>query len=286
MKKSLILVLLLFLPALSVAASGQNLYAMPQTQVIPIQNTATKGQYELYVKLPENYAENKQTYPVIYFTDAVWHIEMLSAVTAFQMEEVILVGISWQQDMKAELLAEVGAHVSRFRDYSSRKSTRPEHQAKYQFGQAEQHLTFIRNDVMKYIEANFRTDSTRRTYFGYSLGGEFGAFILMSQPDTFKNYILGSPSLKGDVEYIAGLEAEPVRQSNAFETNVLITYGSLEQELGEYADKFITLLKKKNDPSLSLTHMVIEGSHQTAFPMTGVRGVSWLSDLQAKEEKQ
>lgn len=281
MQKRLTLVFLVLLAFLRVDASEQKPYELPRTQVIPIKSTETAWQYELYVKLPDGYAENKDVkYPVIYFTDAVWHIEMLSASTEFLMEDVILVGISWQKDINEELVKERGAHVSRFRDYSIRKSNRPEHQAKYQFGQAENHLNFIRNDVIEYIEKNYRTEPDFRSYFGYSLGGEFGAYILLKHPNTFKNYVLGSPSLKGEIPYLTELASNIALKGKGRNANVFISYGSLEKELGEYADQFITLLKASNDKSLSLKHVVIEGSHLTAFPMTGVRSVTWLSNLQ------
>ena len=284
MKKHLTLIFLFLLPFISVEASEQKLFEIPRTQVIPIQDAGSGGQYELYIKLPEGYLENNdKEYPVIYFTDAMWHIEILSASTAFLMEEVILAGISWQKDINEDLKKEVGAHVSRFRDYSTSKSSNPERQAKYQFGQAGNHLNFIRKDVIKYVENNYRTDPGSRTYFGYSLGGEFGAYILLTQPDTFKNYILGSPSLKGDISYLSELESNAELKGKGLNTNVFISYGALEEELGEYAEKFITMLKNRNDKSLSLKHVVIEGSHQTAFPMTGVRGVTWLSNLQREE---
>lgn len=34
-----------------------------------------------------------------------------------------------------------------------------------------------------------------------------------------------------------------------------------------------------NDNSLSIESVVVEGNHETAFPMTGVRSVTWLSGL-------
>ena len=286
MKKSLILVFMFLLPFIGVEASEQKSYEIPRTQVIPIKNTETGGQYELYIKLPEGYLENNdREYPVIYFTDAVWHIEILSAATESLMKDVILVGISWQKDIKEDLKKEVGAHVSRFRDYSIRKSNNPEQQAKYQLGQASSHLDFIRNDVIKTIENSYRTDPGSRTYFGYSLSGLFGTYILLAQPDTFKNYILGSPSLWRDIPYLSELGSNAAIKNAALKrkglnANVFLSYGTLEKKLGVHIEEFITLLKTRNDKSLSLKHVVIEGSHQTAFPMTGVRSVTWLSNLQ------
>lgn len=258
---------------------------LPRIQVTPIKDTKNERQYELYIKLPEGYSENDDIqYPVIYYTDAMWHVEVLSGSAEYIMEKAILVGISWQKDIKEEFKKEGRVHISRYRDYSVSKSSNAEHQAKYQFGQASNHLDFIRNDVIKYVENNYQTDTANRTYFGYSLGGIFGAYILMTQPDTFKNYILGSPALQGDIPYLSELGSHAAINRKGLNVNVFVSNGTLEKELGEYAKEFVTLLENRNDESLSLQHLVIEGSHQTAFPMTGVRSVTWLSDLIKKSK--
>ena len=112
MNKSLIVIVLVLASFLKLNAVEINSYQMPGIQVIPIEDTQSDKQYELLVKLPEKYAENKgKNYPVIYFTDAVWHIELLSSATFFMMEDVILVGISWQKDVEKELKKQHGQHV-------------------------------------------------------------------------------------------------------------------------------------------------------------------------------
>lgn len=258
---------------------------LPLIQVIPIKDTQNDRQYELFIKLPEGYSEHSAIpYPVIYYTDAMWHVEILSASTEYMLEDVILVGISWQKDINEDLKDEVGAHVSRFRDYSFRKSNKPEVQTKFQFGQANKHLDFIRNDVIAYVDNTYRTYPNSRTYFGYSMGGEFGAYILLSQPDTFNNYILGSPSIKNEVAHLADLNEKfgPFDASNrnsSLNANVFISYGSLEEEMIEPIEEFISILKDRRDVGLSVQKEVIDGNHGTAFPMTAVRSVAWLSSL-------
>ena len=274
------------LPLMGVEAGEHKSYEMPRTEVVPIQDTQADRRYELYIKLPEEYAEDSdKKYPVIYFTDAVWHIDILSAAAEYLMSDVILVGISWQKDIKDSLLKEAGEHVSRNRDYTIRASSNPKIQAKYQLGQAGHHLAFIRNDVITYVEKNYRTAPGNRTYFGYSAGGEFGAYVLLTKPDTFKNYILGSPSIKGEIPYLSKLDSSAASQRNGFNANVFISYGDLEKELGTHIDQLVALLKNRNDKSLSLTHAVVEGDHQAAFPITGLRSVTWLSNLQNKKDK-
>ncbi|WP_210418750.1 alpha/beta hydrolase [Aliikangiella coralliicola] len=288
MKKSLIVFLLVLLPFLKLeAVAGDSYeitgYKMPGIQVIPIKDTKSNRQYELLVKLPENYAENKdKKYPVIYFTDAVWHIELLSSITFFMMEDVILVGVSWQKDIGEDLIKEEGAHVSRYRDYSFKKSSNAERQAKYEFGQASNHLAFIRNDVFKYVETNYRTEPDNRTYFGFSMGGLFGAYALLTQPDSFKNYLLGSPSLW----QLSALESKADANVKNMNANVFVSYGSLEEKLRPHIEDFVRLMKKRNDKSLKLKQVVIESAgHSDSSPMMSVRSVKWLSSLQPKGDK-
>ena len=211
-------------------------FESPQIRVVPIEDTQTERNYELYIELPEDYAENpNKKYPVLYYTDAMWHLEMLSGATEFILEDVILVGISWQLDIDQALIDERGAHVSRFRDYSMSPHSNPEIQKRYQLGHAKTHLDFIRNDVITYVDKTYRTDPNSRTYFGYSLSGEFGAYILMTQPDTFNNYIIGSPTVRGEIEHLTELNNQfgPYESSNrnsSLNANVFIAYGSLEED--------------------------------------------------------
>ena len=250
---------------------------LTQIQVIPIKDTKNDRHYELYIELPEGYSENKdKKYPVLYYTDAKWHIEMLSGSTEYMLEDVILVGISWQKDISEDLKKKYGAHVSRFSDYSMKKITSTKH-PKIKFGQANTHLDFIRNDIITYVESTYRTDSNSRTYFGYSLGGEFGTYILLTKPDTFNNYIIGSPSIKNEVPYLSELNSK--FGSKSLNANVFIIHGTLEKNMVEPIDSLVKILNDRRDSGLAVQKKVIEGSHQTAFPMTAVHSVAWLSSL-------
>ena len=291
MKTTKLLILIIFISLNTVFAQENSInygtqtveksyLELPQIQVIPIKDTKKDRQYELYIKLPEGYLESGDIkYPVLYFTDAIKHIEILSGSIEHLLENVILVGISWQKDLKGALGA-LGAHASRFRDYSIVKSSNPEHQAKYQRGQASNHLDFIRNDVIKYVENNYQTDPDNRSYFGYSMGGKFGAYILFVQPDTFKNYILGSPGTVQD-KYIYEHESITALNQKDLNANVFVSIGALEKEsmIGQ-AIGLVSMLKSKKYTTLSSKLVVIESAnHGSAFPMSAVRGMYWLSDL-------
>ena len=106
----------------------------------------------------------------------------------------------------------------------------------------------------------------------------------MTQPDTFKNYILGSPDFRNKMSTISELATNTMSKHKALNANVFIAYGSSEKKLGTNVQAFITLLKNKNDKTLSLKHLIIEGDHETAFPMTGIHSIKWLSGLTGNKE--
>ncbi len=230
----------------------QKVYEMPRTQVIPINNSETKAQDTLYIKLPEGYEENNDIeYPVIYFTHPEQHIEILSATTENLIEDVILVGITFQKGMT--------------------------------FRTVDSYMNFIRNDVFKTVENSYRADTDRRTYFGYSSGALVGAYILSVHPNAFKNFILGSPALGGDstvTQKIYEFGSNTANGRKELNANVFVSYGTSEKETDkQHFEEFITILENLNDESLTFEHIVVEGDHHTSFPMTTVRGVTWLSDL-------
>ncbi|WP_235297120.1 alpha/beta hydrolase [Portibacter marinus] len=217
----------------SISAAKNSNLELPNIQVIPITDSNTNRKYELYIKVPEEYSDSTKTkYPVLYFTDALWHIEILSGSTEYLLDNLILVGISWQ---KGE-----NPGISRYRDFTLLKNINP----KYQSGDAENHLKFIQNDVFKYVEENYRTQPENRSYFGYSLGGTFGTYILLTQPKTFNNYILGSPETLLDDSFIHqhySSSNDILKYKNA---NVFISTGELERsDLMEQSKGIRTMLK-------------------------------------------
>lgn len=247
-------------------------YEISRTEVLPIVDSKNNRNYELYVKLPSSYSENNtKKYPVIYFTDAKWHFEILSGATEYLFDDVILVGISWELG-----LDENQDFKSRYRDYSIQKSQDSIHQLTYHFGGAHEHVSFIKNDVFTLIENKYRVNSNDRTYFGYSLGGLFGSYILMKEPQLFKNYILGSPSIKLNQELLKNAKITNTK------TRVFISVGSEENELKKELPQFIRLLKKYHNNNLSINSKIIEGTHKTAFPSSAINGIIWLSQQNHK----
>jgi len=213
---------------------------------------------------------------VIYMVDAIWHMDMLSGATEHLMPNVILVGISWQKDLEGEV-----AHASRFRDYSLVKGT----ESKNPRGEAGNHLSFIRDDVIKFVENNYRADPNERAYFAYSLGVQLGAYVLFAQPDTFKHYIFGSPAFsERSGIYIDEFEAKMAPQQKELNVNVFVSIGELEDSLMGVTKDLVSVLQRRSQAGLTLTGLEIieDSNHHTAFPETVIRGIKWLSQLKSE----
>jgi len=248
-------------------------YHMPETHVVPIRDSKADRPYELYIKLPKGYEKNKdQTYPVIYITDGNWQMDMLSGSAKHLMPKAILVGISWQTDY----VHKWGEHVSRFRDYTFVKDK----DAPVETGEAAHHLSFIQDDVFNYIESTYRADPRERTYFGYSTGGAFGAYIIFEKPEVFKNYILGSPAFGPKHKNVLdALEAKMALSQEGLEANVFVSIGELETSEMAHTETFVSMLERKRQLGLSFNGLEVieDADHGTAFPDAVIRSLKWVA---------
>lgn len=288
-KKIALIVLILVMPFGSAIAGESKLYQIPRSEVVPITDSNTGRQYELYVRLPEDYAETADTrHPVVYATDGAWHMEMLSGAAEYVLPNAIVVVISWQKDATDDFDGDERPHISRFRDYTVLPASDPEVQAKYNAGQARNHLTFIRNDVIKHVEANYRADPAERIYFGFSLGGAFGAYILFDEPDTFKHYVLGSPAFNtASLNFVQDLAARREADGTPISANVYVSVGEKETDAMAEVQALMATLERRTDSGLNLKELeVVEQSgHSEAFPATAVRSFKWIADLMVENSQ-
>jgi len=151
--------------------------------------------FSLFVYHPKDYFTTKnKRYPTIFLLDANVYFDIASnSVKKINQKnkftEPIIVGIGYKDIITCDSL--------RNRDYTYPMAL-PEDSFSISGG-ADKFLAFIENELIPYIDKNFRTDPGNRTLAGHSLGGYFSLFALQKHQQNnvhvFKNYVSASPSL-------------------------------------------------------------------------------------------
>jgi predicted alpha/beta superfamily hydrolase len=149
-------------------------------------------------------------------------------------------------------------------------------------GGAPKFLAFIRDELMPFIDARYPTDTKDRVYWGDSLGGLFGCYVLFTKPETFNRYIIGSPSIWWAKEDVLKLGARYLESHTDLPATVFVGVGALEEvgpEMASYrmvtnVSRLESMLRAKRYPGLTLSTMVFPGeSHTTVAGMNLIRGL-------------
>ena len=147
---------------------------------------------------------------------------------------------------------------------------------KVEFGGASTFLKVVETEILPGVALHYRVDPTQRMLFGHSAGGTFAAYVLMTRPELFTDYIIASPGLLPENFREEELWAAKHKELRA---RVLLTAG--EKEINDPLTivsgtvRFAEMLNSRNYRGLELrTWIIPDASHiQTAIPSM-VRGLS------------
>jgi predicted alpha/beta superfamily hydrolase len=279
-------------PAAVVAPAIPAPYSIADTQVLDLSSKSLGRDYQLYVALPESYADApERTYPVVFVTDAPYAFPLVRAISrrvgdhGAGLEEFILVGLSYA---KGDTPA-----ASRRRDYtptafvppSVRKETDgplPVH------GEAAAYARFIADEVFPLVARTYRADMSRKVFAGHSYGSLLGAHILFTEPAMFEHYILGSPSLWFDHGVMFARERDYAKAHADLPADVFLGIGAYETSHGASGDprfdeegdmvgdmrRFEATLASRKYPGLHLGSAVFDGEdHLTVAPIIITHGL-------------
>ena len=229
----------------------------PQVEILGTQlqhlNSAIVGQeYDLYVNLPRGYRDTTKTFPVIFLVDGQWDFPLVQAIFGEQYYDgfvpaAIMVGITW------------GGVNPNYDSLRARDLTPTNVKQMPQSGGGPKFLKFIKDELIPYVEAKYRTTKSGRTLMGSSLGGLFTLYALFHETGTFDRYVLTSPSLGWDNEILYTYEKEYAAKNKQLPVKLFIGVGGLEGGGPDELQKFIAQLKSRNYEGLELETRVIEG---------------------------
>jgi hypothetical protein len=138
--------------------------------------SSTVGQdYEISVLLPNGYTTSQDRYPVLYLLDGNIMMACLGSLVPLLLmqkaiPELIVVGIG----NPLQSVEDWNAH--RCRDYTP---IADDTLAGSRGGQP--FFRFVSDELIPFIDAEYRTDPTNRTLFGYSLSGLYVVYALLQQ---------------------------------------------------------------------------------------------------------
>ena len=178
-------------PAETVVVPG--LQGLGETRYHRIESANMERGYDVLVGLPVGYDTSGDVdYPTIYILDGGALYPMLRSYYNYlrhssEVPESILVAISYGSD-------DFEYGNTRGHDYTA-PSPESEH-----YGGAQAFRTFLSDELLPQIEAEYHSASDRRVLFGQSIGGQFVLFAAQTEPSLFHGYIASNPALHRNLE--------------------------------------------------------------------------------------
>ncbi len=266
----------LFITAVACAQQVQaNPEAFPKvtiagSEVRTIKSASTGRDYDLYIHIPSNYAQDKnRKYPVLYILDGQWDFKLMDAVLGGLVydkfaPEMIMVGITYS-----------GVNP----DYNSLRAMDYTPTAVHNVpgsGDGPKFLKFLTTELAPFIERTYRADPARRLLQGSSYGGLFTLYALFSGPGFFYGYIAASPALNHDSRYSFKQESEYARTHKELPARLYLAVGGAEG-LSAPVQEFMRTLQSRNYKGLKLETRVAEGErHAGNKPEIYNRGLRFL----------
>lgn len=242
-------------------------------QVLPtrrMQGTDVPWPHDVHIALPPTYEHGDRGYPVLWVTDASLSFSLTVGLmnwlhTVQEIAELIVIGVGAPDESDA---AEFGAR--RTHDFyprprwvnagpggahmeavSSEQSTG---------GGAAAFLAFLVDELRPRLATEFRFDDDHGLV-GFSGGGHFVGFALLSRPAAFGRYLASSPALSGCEDLLFTLEADYATTHDDLAAKVFLGAGEAEltdpyvaaADIVGSMTRMSQLLRLRDYPSLELT---------------------------------
>jgi predicted alpha/beta superfamily hydrolase len=232
--------------------------------------SAVVGQeYNLYIQLPRNYMDSTKKFPVLYLFDAQWDFSLLTSLYGEQYYDgfipgVIIVGITW------------GGVNPNHDSLRARDLTPTNLSFLPQSGGALKFLSFIKHELIPFIDSNYKTVQNDRTLIGSSFGGLFTLYALFNETDLFRRYILTSPAIGWDNEVISSFEKKYAERNPKYPVKLFMAHGGLEGGVSRF-ENFADHLKARKYDGFEIQTKIIEHSGHSGTKAEGyTRGLQFV----------
>ena len=256
-RKTLIAVLLGLL-CVPVIAQDIPQVQMRNTEARRLQSDIMEYEYGVFVTLPRGYKDNPdRIYPTLYIIDGHQYFVFTgepygSLIWGNMVKEHIAVSVAYTPE---------GGN-NRRTDFQTRE-------------RAADFVRFFQQELIPFVENNYRTSKKDRTLFGHSLGGQFTLFTLLTATDTFENYIASAPSVNAD---ILAFEEKYAASHDDMPVNFYLATGE-NDHLAINGRKFVSQFEQRRYPGLKFDYLfTANGNHGTIQPTAYIEGLRFVLD--------
>lgn len=243
---------------------AQSLVTIPNTVEWSFVSKVNQKNYNLHIAMPHGYGKSDDVYPTIYVLDANNDFPLVTSIARRlqaeeELKDFIVVGISYPDSV----------WYSRGRDYTPSKGGNWEHA-----GGGADFKKIIETEIIPLVEKKCRANGSR-TLLGHSLGGLFGAYLLVNGVPLFTSYIVSSPSMWWDDYYVF-----KSKNSSFSPATIFMSVGELESpHMIESCNK-LSAFVDENLKSSSKKMVVLDGeTHASAKIRAYSAGLRWLFKL-------
>lgn len=233
-------------------------------------STIRGREYHLSVALPDSYKTSTQAYPVIYVLDGDFNFGVAAGLTRFsnvfrQVPELIIVGIGYDMETSDEWV--------QLRDLDFDIPGVP---GAASDTKSDLFLDALTQEVIPFINANYRTIPSDRCLQGYSSSGIFVLYALFQQPDAFQRYISGSAILNATYDYWIQHDAQLAARNASNPIQLYLSVGQLEEDDMPNFQQFVAFLEQGNYPGLTVSSEIYagEGHGAEGIALTYLHGIA------------
>ncbi len=206
------LLLVILVPTIGYAQDGTSTPVVAG-QRVTVHSTILDEDRPVWIHTPNGYDQTSDPYPVMYLLDGNAHFLHTAGIIEF------LAGVGYMSPMIVVALP----NTDRTRDLTPALSAPAENMPTA--GGADNFLAFIADELMPYVEANYRT-APYEVLVGHSFGGLFAVHALITRPEVFDAYVAISPSLWWDEKGLVTKAEHFFREHEDLEGYLYMTIGN------------------------------------------------------------
>lgn len=223
-------------------------------------------------------------WPVVYVLDGNWYADMVTGIIrpmawCGSTTDAIVVGIGYPEtdDLVESFRTSFvrrNHDLTPIRDQAEEQSMAAQFNCPVPSGDAAGFHKFLTDELIPFIEREYRADPARRILAGHSYGGLFAIYSLFQTPEQFDTLIIGSPTLSYGSRHMFQREEAYAKEHTQLPANVYLYAAEGEEFLNDttLTDtlRLAAILESRNYEGFRLTKRIFLGENHCEVAAPGL----------------